>query len=508
MLLVFNHLHGGAEGVAIFEKMRQEKYEPISRFPSRGDFFYQRSAKPLISDGCNKAVTDYLTRFLKAIQESKLDSKSIYHRLTLAIYPYIQNSILQPHDRRDDIRTISAKLSSLYTESSKLPIITTPLKGISKKPEKSCFSPDGTVVYYRPDMIMLRNLETNQSRDLEPRTLKNSWSERIWFRPAACSNDSIALVLSKDNTGLTRFEIRNFTQFSTRGSFSPFRLDDQIDMIALAPNRRFVALASKPQGRMSRARVRLYNLDNINDVDNQPLSTHREDTPVSGQYSEALSHDSRLLRDEDDMLQNVIEFNKIEHVKWHIDLCFCSRSETLYHAFRTDKPQKNDIPQHGVTVRMRSIRNGNYMEDIYIENKETARNHRHFIPEIYPLRTQIGFFVIKREEYITMYSHLKPNGVNYWIKGVSSLRKMLITQDDRLAIVLASPSNSNLEFYAPDLDDSERVQKLDLNGKVPYRPEEDAVCLVETDDRLDIRIISLKRKCRYSFMIERRGIFR
>lgn len=107
-----------------------------------------------------------------------------------------------------------------------------------------------------------------------------------------------------------------------------------------------------------------------------------------------------------------------------------------------------------------------------------------------------------------MYSHLKPNGVNYWIKGVSSLRKMLITQDDRLAIVLASPSNSNLEFYAPDLDDSERVQKLDLNGKVPYRPEEDAVCLVETDDRLDIRIISLKRKCRYSFMIERRGIFR
>lgn len=210
MLLVFNHLHGGAEGVAIFEKMRQEKYEPISRFPSRGDFFYQRSAKPLISDGCNKAVTDYLTRFPKAIQESKLDSKSIYHRLTLAIYPYIQNSILQPHDRRDDIRTISAKLSSLYTESSKLPIITTPLKGISKKPEKSCFSPDGTVVYYRPDMIMLRNLETNQSRDLEPRTLKNSWSERIWFRPAACSNDSIALVLSKDNTGLTRFEVRGF----------------------------------------------------------------------------------------------------------------------------------------------------------------------------------------------------------------------------------------------------------------------------------------------------------
>lgn len=99
--------------------------------------------------------------------------------------------------------------------------------------------------------------------------------------------------------------------------------------------------------------------------------------------------------------------------------------------------------------------------------------------------------------------------ISYKLKSTSStLAKILITSDNALGIIIASPMSQNAEFYAIDLKDMKSVEKLIIESNIPYRSGQDDACLCESSNgdlaEAEVRIVSLDQCSRYSFKINRR----
>ncbi|KAH7307988.1 kinase-like domain-containing protein [Stachybotrys elegans] len=476
LVLLFNF--EGAKAIDYFEDERVKGH-------SEGDFFYGMGCV------CNTAVTEcihHLTANINAKPESQPDDDISLARGSLN---HLEKKVFVEASKRATMSQLFGHLSHLYKER---PLIVSGMehKSFPNKADHCGHAPSGMSLVFSPTSILVyRENRPDFYRLLQPSYQEQEWSKATKPSSNACGNDLLCIALGKKDkssgfrVGSSLESVNNSPTTDTPTKYALHSLHEgkgiqpivkelkdlkiHVEQVALSPDGSVLAVACRPRDHVAIVRIYKGVTSSVNSGTTTP--------------SHSLS-----------------EVNGI------LDFRFSGDGERLYCLYDYYKPFISALNRPQANVKVWRTADQSVIEEFLIGD-EDLQYRGFFLKTIVPFNNSVGFMCITHEKYIrkrTPGDH-SARRICLAIPGVSQLKSILITPDDKRFLILQhhdSKYSKYLRIYGGDVEEMRlTVEKPEEISTIKYTPSKDSAYIRKDESGLGFLLILMSYEDKTTYRI-------